>query len=86
MASCKKCDRCKTFYEHYGREDYSEPVHHYNGMANAMCFCFETSVEGNVYNKTMRDLCPSCLDDLIHFMNGADIVSAIRTTEDKNNG
>lgn len=69
MANCKKCDRCGTFYDYYGVEDHSEPVHHYNGMANAMRFCFETEVAGNVYDKTMRDLCSNCLRDLVRFMN-----------------
>lgn len=66
MADCKKCDRCGTFYEYYGVEDDSNRL--YNGMANSMCFCFETSVAGNVYEKQKIDLCSNCFRDLVHFI------------------
>lgn len=81
MANCKKCDRCKTSYEYYGAADYTERL--YNGMANSMCFCFETSVASDVYEKQKIDLCPECFDALVRFMNGTDIVDMIRTTEGK---
>lgn len=67
MANAKKCDRCGSFYDQYSNVTSVMDVDTVRSMNGVSFININTE---NVYTtKFTYDLCPSCLDSLIEFMN-----------------
>ena len=67
MAIAKKCDRCGSFYDRYEKQTKvmdSSTTYTING---ASFVYFNT--ENIATSRVKFDLCPTCLDELIDFMN-----------------
>lgn len=63
MALARKCDRCKTLYEHY-----PDAMGSRSGTFNALRRVRGDSSGSLVYEESPKDLCPYCMDKLNKFL------------------
>lgn len=66
MSAAKKCDLCGILYEEYneGRNWDNKNLKGYNGIA-----FLNLDIQMKYFTGKTMDLCPSCLNDLINFLD-----------------
>ena len=72
MAQAKKCDRCDTLYESYGRDHGKASI---NGIVTAS---FDNN--SNYAPKDYIDLCPNCLRSFLKWKDEARRINAMVST------
>lgn len=61
----KKCDRCAVYYDTYNsKQNFSSP--------NGFCFANIDS-RGGAFTSSPYDLCPKCMNELMHWYTGEDL-------------